>query len=167
MSKTTAEELVEACFRDLIPSIPTIFDYFGNAETETDLSIVLGIYQGLLKYKSVDVDYLYQCFLQDKLNELVHAKFKFKPTGYYKMFCDRKLDLQSKTIFAKNELQDKFIELNIYDDDHCPICNKRGVITKDYGIPMDCVKCLKFMCKKCCGTYDEDSNITCKYCLKK
>ena len=78
-----------------------------------------------------------------------------------------KLDLQSKTIFTNNELKDKFVELDIIDDDHCPICNKRGVITKDYGIPMDCIKCLKFMCKKCCSTYDDDGNITCKYCLKK
>ena len=64
-------------------------------------------------------------FLQNKLNELVHAKFKFRPTRYYKMFCDRKLDLKSKTIFTNNELKDKFVELDITDDDHCPICVKK------------------------------------------
>ena len=50
MSKTTAEELVKSCYLDLIPSMPTIVDYFGNAETDTELSIVLGAYQGLVKY---------------------------------------------------------------------------------------------------------------------
>ena len=162
MSKTTAEELVKACYLDLFPSIPTIVDYFGNAETDTELSIVLGVYQGLVKYKSVDADYLHQCFLRNKLNEVVHAKFKYRPTRYYNMFCDRNLDLKSDAV-----LNIKHKNLKIYDDDHCPICNKRGVIAEDNGCLIDCVKCLKFMCKNCCGNHDDAGNITCKYCLKK
>ena len=81
MCDTTAKELMKCCLSGVIPSIPVIADYFGNAETEIDLIIVLGIYKGLVKYKSVNLELLNNCFHSNRLDELVHARYKTEPNG--------------------------------------------------------------------------------------
>jgi len=98
---TTAEELVKACFWDLLPGIPVVADYFGNAEDEEEERIVFGIYQGLVKFKGVDHDLLFNCFLSDRLDELVHAKYKHGKTGYYQKFCQKNISLKTQTLHRK------------------------------------------------------------------
>jgi hypothetical protein len=98
---TTAEELVKACFWDLLPGIPVVADYFGNAEDEEEERIVFGIYQGLVKFKGVDHDLLFNCFLSDRLDELVHAKYKHGKTGYYRKLCEKNISLKTQTLHRK------------------------------------------------------------------
>ena len=69
----TATMLYKTCLRDKMPSLPEITDYFGTARTEKDIVTVLGIYQSLVKMKGVKAPLLANCFLSNRLNELVHA----------------------------------------------------------------------------------------------
>ena len=159
---TTAEELVKACFWDLLPGIPVVADYFGNAEDEEEERIVFGIYQGLVKFKGVDHDLLFNCFLSDRLDELVHAKYKHGKTGYYQKFCEKNISLKTQTLHRKLP---KKLWKPIYDDDTCPNpnCLSVGYRTQKNsfdGVGVDCCKCLKFMCKKCYG-----GNMRCKTCF--
>ena len=89
-----SDELVKACFLDLLPSLPTLVDYFGNAwQDEEKACIVLGLYQGLVKFRDVDSDTLHNSLMKNKLNDLVHSKYKNNESGYYNLFCNLKIDL--------------------------------------------------------------------------
>ena len=89
-----SDDLVKACFRDLWPGNPTLVDFFGNARNNDEKEcVVLGVYQGLVKLRHVDSDMLHDHFMRNKLNELVHSKYKGTETGYYKLFCELKIDL--------------------------------------------------------------------------
>ena len=60
---STAQVLIEACFADVLPPPGVIFDYFGNAVGKEQICWVLGIYQGLVKFRGVKHDLLLNCFL--------------------------------------------------------------------------------------------------------
>ena len=94
----TADTLIDCCFGDLLPTIPVMADYFGNAmgNLETEC-IVLGLYQGLVKRHGVTAEVLHIHFLNSRLDELVHSTYRDNETGYYKKFCNLKLDLRTVT----------------------------------------------------------------------
>ena len=154
----TATMLYKTCLRDEMPSLPEIADYFGNARAEKDIVTVLGIYQGLVKMKGVKAPLLANCFLSNRLNELVHAKYKHGQSGYYKMFCQSKIDLKTKTGLEPLPKRDW---LPIYDDDHCPNCDTKGYISLKFkdGL-IDCSKCFNMMCKHCV----QENSSRCKTC---
>lgn len=88
--KTTAKELVKCCFDNLFPSSNCVFsDYFGDNYEEEKQIIILGIYQGLVKYKGVNESLLHKCFLANRLDELIHKKYKFHKLGYYKNLLNK------------------------------------------------------------------------------
>ena len=49
----TIDFLAESCMADLFPPLLVIADYFGldNADNEEHLSIIFGLYQGMIKIK--------------------------------------------------------------------------------------------------------------------
>ena len=151
---STAQVLIDACFADVLPPPGVIFGYFGNAVGREQICSVLGIYQGLVKFRGVKHDLLFNCFLSNRLNDLVHAKYMNSPTGYYKLFCASKIDLKRFGKSIKEELW-----MPIYDDDHCPGCNTIGYRTKDLGFGTDCSVCYNMLCENC---YGHDSK--CKKC---
>ena len=146
----TSEILYRCCFDDTIPPIPVIADYFGNARSEEQVRIILGIYQGLVKIRGVEADVLNNCFESNRLNELVHAKYKYSKTGYYKMFCDQDIDLFMLTCLEPIDEKDY---LPIYDDNYCPNCETEGYYTEELKSGVDCSRCFKMLCSNCqsCG----------------
>jgi hypothetical protein len=145
--------------RDELPrDLPTLADYF-DLEDEAKACIILGVYEGLVKYRGVDADLLHNCLLTGRLNELIHKKYKFGRTRYYDEFCKLGIDLD------KHHIKNDSVEvLPIYTNDHCENCNKEGYITRKYcniDASPDCARCFKLMCKKCYGNDD-----FCKKCLK-
>jgi hypothetical protein len=93
--ESNAKILHHCCLRDQIPPLPVLADYFGDAFLDEDKSnIVFGVYRGLVIRLGVKADLLENCFLSNRLNELVHAKYKYQPTGYYKQFCDARINLK-------------------------------------------------------------------------
>ena len=44
----TSEDLTTCCLRDETPELPVIADYFGNASTDYEMSIVFSVYRGLV-----------------------------------------------------------------------------------------------------------------------
>jgi hypothetical protein len=152
---------MKCCLSGVIPSIPVIADYFGNAETEIDLIIVLGIYKGLVKYKGVNLELLNNCFHSNRLDELVHARNKTEPNGDYLLFKARNLTLESMT--SRLLPLPKEEHMPIYNDDQCPICGHEGFITeeREYG---DCYKCFRMMCCDCFSHVNRDYEALCKNC---
>ena len=152
---------MECCYRDELPTFPVIADYFGNAASNEDIMIVFGVYQGLVLRKDVDVELLNNCFHSNKLDELVHARFKVQPTGYYDMFKMRNIKLEPP--FACLAALPKAEHLPIYTDDECPICGEEGFITEHKKTGAECTKCLCYVCNECFA-YDGVAPVICRKC---
>ena len=157
----TSEMLVKCCLRDELPdSMCVIADYFHiNSFNEETFVILFGVYQGLVKYKGVNKELLHHCLLDNRLNELIHKTFKYRPTGYYKMFCKNNINIINDGISFNNE---KYIM--IYSDDFCPKCLKQGYYTENNSIHTDCSKCLQRLCKHCVNDNDDENDPICKVC---
>ena len=164
VSMETAKDLYHACMRDDWPSFPTIVDFFGDAirtPSHEVKAIVLGVYQGLVCHKDVSIELLHNCMMTNRLNELVHAKYKHQPSDYYKCFCQMGINLNQK-VNIKALLYKDTEELPILDDDHCPNCGTSGFVTKkNHEGLIDCAKCLTQMCKFCVSDVVES---ICKKC---
>jgi hypothetical protein len=69
-------EIVYGSRRELSPAV--LVDYFGqpgrNLE-EANMMIIMGVYEGLIKYKGVWVNLLKECYMANRLDELIHKKY--------------------------------------------------------------------------------------------
>jgi hypothetical protein len=89
----TIDDLVKCCMLDLMPTMPVIADYFGFDNVE-DLSIILGLYQGMIKIKGMDKDIIENAFKKNRLDKLIHDSYKIYGTsGYYKIFCEKQIKI--------------------------------------------------------------------------
>ena len=151
----TADSLVYCCRNhsaDL--SLPVLVDYFGRATTDEEITIVLQVYQELIVEKGVDAQLLHNCFLSNRLNELVHANNEYKPSNTYKVFCEQNIDL---TTIACLDPIDESEWLSIQNDNCCPNCGAIGFCTDDNRHDTMCISCDRQMC---CYCVEEDDICT-------
>jgi hypothetical protein len=90
----TIDLLVESCMNDLFPPVPVIADYFGweNASNDENLSIILGLYQGMIKIKGMNKKEVEKAFKTNQLDKLIHDSYKvYGASGYYKKFCKKNI----------------------------------------------------------------------------
>ena len=151
---------------DEIPPLPAIMvDYFGyhNIFDKEKVEIIFGVYQGLVNFKGVQWKLLHACFIKNKLDELIHAKYKYRQSGYYKDFVNKRL------VIGETCLQEQVEQpCVILDDDHCPTCLQKGFVTNNNFInldeaPPDCAICCKMVCKLC-ASFNEDEGYICNQC---
>ena len=159
---TTTKNLIKCCLQDELPdSMGIIADYFHiDKFNEEKFLILYGVYQEMIKYKGVDEKLLHNCLLDNRLNELIHKKFKYRPTDYYKMFCENNINIINDGIVFNN-----LKHIMIYSDDFCPKCLKKGYYTENNNIDTDCAKCLQLICKYCVSNnIDDEEDPICKFC---
>ena len=90
----TIDDLVKCCMLDIFPPCPVIADYFGleNASNDEYLSIILGLYQGMIKIKGMNKDTVENAFKKNKLDKLIHDSYRvYGSSGYYRMFCEKNI----------------------------------------------------------------------------
>ena len=88
----TIDLLVDSCMTDLLPPVPVTADYFGweNVSNDENLSVILGLYQGMIKIKGMNKDIVEKAYKKNELDKLIHDSYKIYGTsGYYKMFCKK------------------------------------------------------------------------------
>ena len=143
---TTTEGLIKCCLRDELPDrLGIIADYFNiDKFNEETFLILYGVYQEMIKYKGVDENLLHNCLLHNRLNELIHKTFKYRPTYCYDMFRENNINIINDGISFKN-----LKYMMIYSDDFCPKCLKKGYYTENNNIDTDCAKCQQLICKHC------------------
>ena len=160
---TTAQSLVESCLKDEPVNMTVFLDYFGNARKSDHVTTVLGVYQ-MMVYRGVTAELLHNCLLSNRLNELVHAMYKHKPTQYYLDFCKKKIDLTNKIYAALGDLPvDKWMV--IYDNNHCPNCKAEGYITNKQEIQRMCRECNRLVCLVCVADPNDEDACICKKCV--
>lgn len=87
----TSDLLVDYCWKSEIPKEPSVIcDYFGFNNLE-NINLILDVYQGLVKYKGISADELNKALKAQKLNQLIHAKYKNQKSVYYNEFCEKKI----------------------------------------------------------------------------
>jgi len=79
---------------DLHPAV--VVDLFGmfnwtsfmDSNRENVVKLFLGLYKGLY-LMGVTQKEIYRCFLQNKLDDLIHIKYSVTASGYYNVFCGK------------------------------------------------------------------------------
>lgn len=153
----TSLSLVSACRENRYPSRAVFADYFGRCTTETEVDIVCEVYKDLIFEKGVEEQLLHNCFLSNRLNELVHIKNKHAPTRSYVRFRMNNIDLTTHTCLDPIPSEEW---LQVLSDDHCPRCSSVGYVTYESKFNKRCEVCSKWMCGWCIHE-DEETCIKC------
>jgi hypothetical protein len=171
MNKTTTAYLLCKSFGDdFIPDIPVLIDYWGkNIDDDEITSIIYGVYKGLYR-KGITADLFHKCFLANKLDELIHKKYKHNSSGYYREFVKKNIII-GKTYYDLRASEDKnddsdIEEFEILDDNTCPSCYSENYYTQNYikNAPPDCAICCKMICKICSYYDDKECSNVCYQC---
>jgi hypothetical protein len=165
----TAISLCKSFDDDIIPNNAVLVDYWGdNINNNDNTYIIYGVYKGLYQ-KGVTYDLFHTCFLANKLDELIHKKYKHNQSEYYRTFLHKNIiigdtyyDLNPPDY--SNDPHDTSFE--ILDDNHCPSCHSPGYLSNNRIInaPPDCSVCYKMICKVC-SYYDNNNFLNiCSQC---
>lgn len=147
MEKRTADLLVESIIYDTFPEIPAdvLADYWGkNITDEKNKRIIYDVYKDLLYQRGVRRDMFHNCFLENRLDELIHAKNKTTPSEQYKKFTEKKIAIGS-TFYGCPHMN----EPDYSPCEECPTCLRTRFIQ------YDCPHCYAIICEHC-SHYDED-----------
>jgi hypothetical protein len=147
---------------------PVITDYFGihNAIDDNKYSIIYGIYEGLIKYKGISKDLLENCYMTNRLDELINKKYTHQKSNYYLNFVINHISIGETYFNFDDNQQEKMV---ILTDDYCSSCNTFGFYTKqnyklEYNSPPDCFKCGNNICKMCSNYDNKDKAFICYKC---
>lgn len=164
----TIDILYASVLGDELATISVIHDYFGIANLDsTKICIIYGVYQGLIKQKGISKQLIEQCFINNRLDELIHKKYTYHKSDSYTQFVENQIRIGDTFIKMDNVVN----EFTILDDNYCPGCEREGYITNNnfqiiesmciYG---NCKKCQIGVCKHC-GTYDAcERDFVCRKC---
>lgn len=168
--KTTAELMIEHFthlndFGFNFLSLGFLCDFFGEAINDNEnIQDLFYIYKFLIQYQLVDKNLLHNCFLTNRLDELIIKKFEhISNKNTYKYF--QNIYKIGSTYIGYSNVEN----LTIYND-NCPHCSSIGFFTQlnwnlgDNFFGADCEFCCKKICK-ICGCYnDKISNWNCYEC---
>ncbi len=90
----TIDLLAQSCMTDLLPPVPVIADCFGweNVSNDENLSVILGLYQGMIKMKGMNKDIVGKAYKKNELDKLIYDSYKvYGASGYYNMFCKKNI----------------------------------------------------------------------------
>ena len=169
--KTNAYLLCKSFDNDSIPDNPVLVDYWGNNIFDNKrIYIIYGVYKGLY-IKGITAELFHKCFLANKLDELIHKKYKYQSSGYYRQFVENKIiigntyyDLRDPEDEDENDNNQE--EFEILDDNFCVSCYSENYYTKNYikHGPPDCLICHKNICTLCSYYDDKECSNVCYQC---
>lgn len=146
-------------------SICLITDYFGESiDDDENVKDLFYIYKFLIEHQMVNEKILHNCFLTNRLDELIIKKFEHLPNKTTYRYFQNKYKIGDTYIGTSN------IDKLTIDNDNCSNCMSNGFITNqnwnlgDNFFGADCEFCCKKICK-ICGCYNEkNQNWNCYEC---
>lgn len=158
-----AEDLFNSAIIDLFPQNKYCKEFFfRGCNNVQQITIVLGLYSNLVKYKAVTPELLFHSLKNNHLDILIYRKFKHSPTYCSKAFFDKHMSL------CDPEREMGLDDYYITDDDHCPNCQTVGYITKKLNMidmGFSCSICSVPVCMMCCNYNFDHATLTCNKCL--
>lgn len=138
-----------------------LHDYFFNIESDEHQNVAYGVLKGLF-LMGIPKTLIHNCFLTNRLDELVDKKYKNRESKYYELFKQKNIKF-GKTCLLPVHVDD----FEIYDSDHCPSCNQPGFLTINYphGATPDCYVCCKQGCKMCSRIDKANCSYVCLSCI--
>jgi transposase len=124
--------------------VKSLYDYFEGTEKELQFSVIadlfgyinwtkemnetkddtiamfLGLYKGLYMM-NVSYQEIYRCFLENRLDELIHNKYSLEKSTYYEKFCEKNIKI-GKT-FVEKYNTDKTVESQETNNNEPIICS--------------------------------------------
>ena len=181
---SVAKSLVKVYVEGSQLTISVLVDFFGEVvfgnNNKEDKHILDGIYSGLIHDKGVDYQLLYNAFLTNRLDELIHKKHTYAKTKYYKQFVEKQLKIGVTRLLPLAEPYypiDDINKLQILTDDNCPSCKNIGYYTQNNRVnydqnaldclPRDCSVCYKIVCKICSSYHEDECSFICNQCDSK
>jgi hypothetical protein len=129
-----------------------INDYFGIQDNNENNEIIYGIYEDLITIKGIPKKLIENCYMTNRLDELIHKKNIHKKSIYYDLFLKNNIKI-GKTFFYDNKTE----PLKLSSDNYCPSCNMNYYLTSN-SINKECSQCLINVCKLCSFTDNDDDN---------
>jgi hypothetical protein len=189
----TSHNLCISIDKDITPHIATLCDYWGlnNFDDDNKYYAIYGVYAGLYKIKGVTEELLYKCYMQNKLDNLIHIKYRYSKSKYYEDFIRLNIKIgNTRLIHPDNEEDIKIMneDIKLVDDSHCPSCHAPDFIDKTNttepkiinfadieniegryncisGVGCECSICFKVVCKLCSEYYGRIGDTICNDCL--
>ena len=163
MPLITAKSLVRFIGEDSWEHVtmPVFADYFGGVRGQP---ILFGAYTSLVRDKGVTAGLLHNCFLTNRLDELLRVKNTHRPDHNYQELMASGSSVVGRTCL----LPVCGVEpVPLLDDDHCASCCAPGYVRNANGalvLAPDCESCLKPLCKLCCVLNADRSGYLCASC---
>jgi hypothetical protein len=99
---------------------------FMKSNRDDVLTLFLGLYKGLY-LMGITPNEIYRCFLQNKLDDLIHIKYSVTSSGYYNVFCGKSVknstDFENQMVGNPIKIGNTFFDLRA-DDDICQTSNE-------------------------------------------
>lgn len=174
MSKGTLLELIRCVDDDVLPPLSVVADYFGKeCGSDEDITTIFGLYQGLIKYRGVSADEVFNAYLSGSLDNLMDKYYTNRQTQYYKTYKDQGIKIGITYQGGLKSIQHATEDVDEYKDidDVCPNCGHDGyrIWRSRLGlIPPDCYNgCGRFICGNCSNPTDEtEEDFICRECLR-
>lgn len=89
---------IDTLFESVLSGGPLTFgvvhDYFGlDNDTDENILIVYSLYEGLIRQQGITRSIIENCFLTNRLDELIHKKYMHHSSEYYKEFCRKNIKI--------------------------------------------------------------------------
>jgi hypothetical protein len=158
----TSETLVRAIkfnsFEELTSA--ALIDYGFTKLNEYWQNVLFNLYADLVKHKNIDAQYLHKCYLANKLDELIHIKYRYWRSDYYIDFLENKIIIGKTRMLDFRDPETNALIDNFYilDDSYCLLCEKSYMdqMNKLYENNEGCSNCNKKVCVDCRYYYNID-----------
>lgn len=99
----TSDILIRCVYEDVLPPPSVLADYFGftNIRSEENLTIIFGLYAGLIKHELVTSEELHTHCRRNTLDTFIRETYdrlsqESRKSGYYTEFCDKGVRIRRK-----------------------------------------------------------------------
>lgn len=133
----TANELYKCIENDFLPNNDVIADYFGieSLKSSHTLNIIYGIYKGLYLME-VPISEISRCFKSNRLDELIHTKYRNIQSKYYEDFYKNNITI-GNTYMCSEYSNNKH---NIKNFKIYPTLSIIGTIYNNFNIKQNIIK---------------------------
>ena len=110
----TIDLLYMSVYYDELVCVPVMHDYFG-IHNKDHIQLIYGLYVGLIKHMEVPKNIIENCFLTNRLDELIHLRYTERRSDYYREFLEKNIRI-GNTYYPDPDSDDEIISLPLINN---------------------------------------------------